>query len=72
MTLKTAIAKSKRRFVLVQFNVSDTFQLPVSRKQASLAFEDYLSAKDEFDKGIFEENNIYAHYEEETRTLWLG
>ena len=72
MTLKTAIQKSKRRFILIQFNVSDTFQLPVSRKQASLVFADYLSAKDEYDKGIFEQANIFAQYDEEDGTLWLG
>ena len=72
MKLKTAIQKSKRRFIFVNFNVSDSYQLPVSRKQASLAFEDYLSVRDEFDKGIFEEANIFAQYDEDTGTLWLG
>jgi len=71
MKLKTAIAKSKRRFVLVQFNVSDSFQLPISKKLARLVFEDYLDLEDEFLDGRFEQNNIIAEYDDDG-TLWLG
>jgi hypothetical protein len=72
MKLRTAIAKSKRRFVLVAFNVSDTHQLEISREQAREVFADYLDVWDEWDKNHFEDANIFAHYDEDTRTLWLG
>lgn len=71
MKLRTAIWKSKAIFLLVQINVSDSFQLRISKRQAREAFEDYLDLEDEFDEGRFEENNIIAEYDD-NGTLWLG
>jgi hypothetical protein len=71
MKLRTAIAKSKRRFLLVAFNVSDTHQLEISREQAREVFADYLDLEDEFEDGRFEENNVIAEFDTDG-TLYLA
>ena len=71
MTLNQAISKSKIRLLLVSFNVNDSDSLPISRKQARALFADYLKVQDEFEKGVFEENNIFATYED-NGILYLG
>jgi len=71
MKLKTAISESSKRFVLVQFNVSDTAQLSITKKQAREVFADYLDLEDEFEDGRFEQNNVIAEFDTDG-TLYLA
>jgi len=70
MTFAQAIAKSKIRLLIVSFNVCDSDNLPLSRNQTRELFKELLDVTDEFEEGIFQDNNIFARLD--GGILYLG